>query len=136
MKYSIKKNTATEKLNRHWEFGIGAANPIAAMKTDFLEQLKYYKDEIGADYVRLGGTFTDSRTQTIFSLSDLYDIPNARKFVTRTFRLCGEAYDCILRVGVKPVVILGRIPKALAFKGLCPICLGICVYAGKYGGLV
>ena len=73
------------------------------MKTDFLEQLKYYKDEIGADYVRLGGTFTDSRTQTIFSLSDLYDIPNARKFVTRTFRLCGEAYDCILRVGVKPV---------------------------------
>ena len=66
MKYSIKKNTATEKLNRHWEFGIGAANPIAAMKTDFLEQLKYYKDEIGADYVRLGGTFTDSRTQTIF----------------------------------------------------------------------
>ena len=82
MKYSIKKNTATEKLNRHWEFGIGAANPIAAMKTDFLEQLKYYKDEIGADYVRLGGTFTDSRTQTIFSLSDLYDIPNARKFVT------------------------------------------------------
>ncbi|RHP36342.1 hypothetical protein DWZ56_01450 [Lachnotalea sp. AF33-28] len=124
MKYSIKKNTATEKLNRHWEFGIGAANPIAAMKTDFLEQLKYYKDEIGADYVRLGGTFTDSRTQTIFSLSDLYDIPNARKFVTRTFRLCGEAYDCILRVGVKPVVILGRIPKALAFKGALPNMFG------------
>ena len=126
MKYLILKETPTEKLNRHWEFGIGAAasNPKAAVRTDFLEQLKFVRDEIGAAYIRLGGTFNDNRTQTVFSLADMYDIPNAKKFITRTFRQCGEAYDNILRAGVKPFIILGAIPKALAFKGALPNMFG------------
>ena len=123
MKYSILKSTKAEKLNRHWEFGIGAASLETAIRTDFIEQLRFVRKEIGADYVRMHGTFGDDM-QSIFSLADMYNIPNAEKFVTRNFRKCGNAFDNILRVGVKPFIILGAMPKALAFKGALPNMFG------------
>ena len=123
MKYSILKDTKSKKLNRHWEFGINAACHPAATRADFLGQLKFVREEIKAEHIRVHNSF-DSESQPIFSLADLYPVPNAEKFVTRSFRNCAAAYDNILRAGGKPFIILANIPKALAFKGALPNMFG------------
>lgn len=112
MKWIIKKDRRTEKLNRHWQYCIGSGHASLALRADYLEQIKKVHDELGIERVRFHGIFHEDM-QVHMSMADLMLVPGAEKFSTVSFRKIGMVYENLLLRGLKPFVELSFMPKHL-----------------------
>ncbi|HWT76388.1 MAG TPA: hypothetical protein VN258_16950 [Mobilitalea sp.] len=112
MKFLVKQNLPTYSFHKHWQFCIGADHAAQALRMDYIRHLKYVHDELGIQYVRFHGIFNDDM-HTITTIRDLFPIKGGERFKELTFHKCGQAYDNVLSVGMKPFVELGFMPKAL-----------------------
>nr|WP_039695736.1 hypothetical protein [Streptococcus gallolyticus] len=113
MKFTIPSNAQTTKLNKHWTFSVGGDHAKQALRIDYIRQLKFIHDELGVDYVRFHGIFTDDM-HTLNSFTDILPIPGFPELQERSFYYCGLVYDNILSIGMKPIVELSFMPSVLA----------------------
>lgn len=109
----IERNRTYSKLNKHWQFSVGADHAKQAMRFDYLKQLKFIHDELGITYVRFHGIFCDDM-HTLPSLDEVLPIPGVEGITERSFYYCGVVYDGILEIGMKPFVELSFMPSKLA----------------------
>ena len=84
-----------------------------ALRTDYARQLKFIHDTLGIERVRFHGIFNDDM-RTRAALSEIFPAPGAESFVEENFRACGLAYDNVLDAGMKPLVELSFMPRALS----------------------
>ena len=101
---------------KHWQFCVGSGHALLALRTDYVEQLRFIHDTLGVERVRFHGIFNDDmRTRT--DLSQMFPAPGAERFTEENFRACGLAYDNVLAAGMKPLVELSFMPKKLSRSG-------------------
>ena len=84
-----------------------------ALRTDYTRQLRFIHDTLGIERVRFHGIFNDDM-RTRAALSEIFPAPGAESFVEENFRACGLAYDNVLDAGMKPLVELSFMPRALS----------------------
>lgn len=113
MKFEIKKDTRTEKWNRHWQFCVGSGHAALALRADYAKQLTFIQENLGIKYVRFHGIFNDDM-HTLDNFTQVIPIPGMESCRERNFYLCGAAYDNVLACGMKPFVELSFMPQALA----------------------
>ncbi len=113
MVIEIKKNTPTEKFNKHWQFCVGSAHAPYALRKDYFDQLKKVHEDLGIERVRFHGIFGDDM-HTYHKATDILPMPFGWNYTEQSFRQCAVAYDNILSAGMKPFVELSFMPKALA----------------------
>ena len=113
MKVAIPKNAETIPNHKHWQFCVGSGHAHLALRTDYVEQLRFIHDELGIERVRFHGIFCDDMN-TMTDMGDMLPFPNSLEFKELNFRACGLAYDNVLNAGMKPFVELGFMPKKLA----------------------
>jgi len=111
--FTLPKDATTKPFSDHWKFCVGSGHAALAMRTDYVEQLKFIHDELGIERVRFHGIFDDDM-HTLHTLRDLMPIPGGGRFKEQSFRLPGLVYDNVLKAGMRPFVELGFMPKHLA----------------------
>ena len=112
MEFLIRKDTPTVPHKKHWQFCVGSGHALLALRTDYTRQLKFIHDTLGIQRVRFHGIFNDDM-RTCNSLSDLFEMEDAKNFKEYNFHACGVAYDNVLDAGMKPFVELSFMPKHL-----------------------
>lgn len=100
---------------KHWQFCVGSAHALMALRTDYTRQLKFIHDTLGIQRVRFHGIFCDDM-RTVNDLSSQLDVPGAEAFTEYYFNACGIAYENVLSAGMKPLVELSFMPEKLALK--------------------
>ena len=113
MKVTIPRNAETIPNHKHWQFCVGSGHAHLALRTDYVEQLRFIHDELGIERVRFHGIFCDDMN-TMTDMGDMLPFPKSSDFKELNFRACGLAYDNVLSAGMKPFVELGFMPKKLA----------------------
>ena len=113
MAFTIRKDAARVPHKKHWQFCVGSGHAQLALRTDYARQLKFIHDELGIERVRFHGIFCDDM-RTRANLSELFPVPGSEKFTEENFRACGLAYDNVLEAGMKPLVELSFMPRALS----------------------
>lgn len=114
MEIKLNENTPTKPFNHHWKFSVGSGHAALALRADYLQQLKFIKDELGIKYVRFHGIFNDDM-HTLDDFTDVLEImENGNQYQEENFYLCGIVYDNILSCGLKPFVELSFMPQNLA----------------------
>jgi xylan 1,4-beta-xylosidase len=95
--------TATS-LPHFWEHTVGSDHALMALRSDWQEQLRRCRDELGFQYVRFHGLFDDD-IGTVICNNDalLYSFFNVDQII-----------DFLLSIGMKPFVELSFMPEALA----------------------
>lgn len=113
--HSIKAdlNCGTKEFKKYWQKCVGSGHASLGLRTDWLKQLKFIRDELGMEYVRFHGLFNDDM-KIVTSLSDMIPLPGAKDVQTLSFYQVGILFDNILSVGMKPFVELGFMPSAYA----------------------
>ncbi len=114
MRFEIDVNGPTRKMDDSWQYGLGCDHASQLLRVDVCEHLKLAKEELGIKTLRFHGIFDDDMN-TYNTLKAFAPLPGRRNEVREiNFRQCGQVYDNLLRVGVKPFVELSFMPKALA----------------------
>lgn len=113
MEYVIGREKNYTKLNRHWQYSVGADHAKQFLRIDFIKQLKFVHDELGIDRVRFHGIFCDDM-YTLDTITDLLPVPGISPMTERSFYYCGLVYDNILSIGMKPIVELSFMPSPIA----------------------
>ena len=109
----LSQDRSYSRLNKHWQFSVGADHAKQALRADYLKQLKFIHDELGIRYVRFHGIFCDDM-HTLPGLDEVLPIPGGEALTERSFYYCGAVYDGILETGMKPLVELSFMPTSLA----------------------
>lgn len=100
----IKSQERGRSLPHVWKTCVGSCHAYTALRADFQEQLKLCRKELGFQYLRFHGIFNDEMS-----------VCKVRKGVVEYhFHNVDVIYDFLLSIGMKPVVELGFMPKALA----------------------
>ena len=115
LEFVVKENILG-KVNRHWQFSIGSGHAPLALRTDYVEQLQFIRNELGVERVRFHGILSDDM-HTFHSLKDIIPVDGAEKFKDWSFDQVGLVYDNILKCGVKPFVEISFMPRELAKSG-------------------
>lgn len=113
MKYFIPKQAKVHPYWPHWKFCVGSGHAPLALRTDYVRMLKQIHEELGIQYVRFHGIFSDDMN-VVVSLNDIRPGKGCEHFVEWNFHKIGMAYDNILECGMKPFVELSFMPKAFA----------------------
>ena len=113
MEFTIRADAPQIPHKKHWQFCVGSAHAQMALRTDYARQLKFIHDTLGIERVRFHGIFNDDM-RTRAALSEIFPAPGAESFVEENFRACGLAYDNVLDAGMKPLVELSFMPRALS----------------------
>ena len=100
---------------KHWQFCVGSAHALMALRTDYAKQLKFIHDQLSIQRVRFHGIFCDDM-RTCNDLSMQMNVPGAEEFTEYNFNACGVAYDNVLEAGMKPLVELSFMPGKLALR--------------------
>ena len=100
MKWIIKKDRRTEKLNRHWQYCIGSGHASLALRADYLEQIKKVHDELGIERVRFHGIFHEDM-QVHMSMADLMLVPGAEEVESWPFEVWNEPDVFVFWAGSK-----------------------------------
>ena len=112
MDFLIRRDTPVVPHKKHWQFCVGSGHALLALRTDYTRQLRFIHDTLGIQRVRFHGIFNDDM-RTCNSLSDLFEMEDAKNFKEYNFHACGVAYDNVLDAGMKPFVELSFMPKHL-----------------------
>lgn len=115
MEFTINSSLPRIPHKKHWQFCVGSAHALMALRTDYVRQLRFIHEELGIQRVRFHGIFCDDM-RTLNDLSMQMDIPGADQFTEYNFNFCGVAYDNVLSAGMKPLVELSFMPEKLALK--------------------
>ncbi len=115
MKITVRKDSPTEKFNKHWQFCTGSPHATYALRHDWTNQLKKVRDELGIERVRFHGIFCDDM-HTYHKFSDIFPVPGGSKTEEKSFRFSAAAFDNVLEAGMKPFVELSFMPRHLAKK--------------------
>lgn len=113
MYYFIQKQARTHRYDPHWKFCVGSGHAPLALRTDYVRMLKQVHEELGIQYVRFHGIFSDDM-DVVRKLSDIRPGKGCERFTEWNFHKIGLAYDNVLECGMKPFVELSFMPKALA----------------------
>jgi xylan 1,4-beta-xylosidase len=113
MKFTLAADGQTKPFKKHWQFCVGSGHAAMAMRTDYVEQLKFIHDELDIQRVRFHGIFHDDM-HTYHTLGDQMHLPGSERFTEKSFHYCGLVYDNLLKCGVKPFVELGFMPEHMA----------------------
>ena len=113
MEFTIRADAPQIPHKKHWQFCVGSAHAQMALRTDYARQLRFIHDTLGIERVRFHGIFNDDM-RTRAALSEIFPAPGAESFVEENFRACGLAYDNVLDAGMKPLVELSFMPRALS----------------------
>ena len=116
MEFFIRNDAKRIPHKKHWQFCVGSGHALLALRTDYTRQLKFIHDTLGIERVRFHGIFNDDM-RTLSNLSQVFPAPGAEQFTEENFRACGLAYDNVLEAGMKPLVELSFMPKALSVAG-------------------
>jgi len=100
---------------KHWQFCVGSAHALMALRTDYTRQLTFIHEALGIQRVRFHGIFCDDM-RTFNDLSSQMDVPGADRFTEYNFEAIGTAYDNVLSAGMKPLVELSFMPEKLALR--------------------
>jgi xylan 1,4-beta-xylosidase len=93
------------KLNKTFNFAIGAGRANEGLRADWQQQLAEIKRDTGFQYIRMHGLLTDDM--------GVYRIDGQGKELYN-FQYIDALYDYLLSIGVKPFVELGFMPSAMA----------------------
>ncbi len=115
MEITIRAGAPRIPHKRHWQFCVGSAHALMALRADYGKQLKFIHDTLGIQRVRFHGIFCDDM-RTFTDLSMQTPAPGAEAFSEYNFNACGAAYDNVLEAGMKPFVELSFMPEKLALK--------------------
>ena len=116
MEFVIRADAPRIPHRKHWQFCVGSGHALLALRTDYVQQLRFIHDTLGIERVRFHGIFNDDmRTRT--DLSQIFPAPGAENFREENFRSCGLAYDNVLAAGMKPFVELSFMPKSMSKNG-------------------
>lgn len=113
IQYRLSLDTPTKKHNKHWQFSIGSGHAAMALRTDYVKQLKFIREELGIKRVRFHGIFHEDM-HTLHNFKDLLPVPGGERFTERSFHYCGLVFDNLLECGMQPLVEIGFMPKMLA----------------------
>ncbi len=92
------------RLNRMFEFCVGAGRANEGLRADWQRQLRQVRDECGFRYIRFHGLFCDDM--------GVYFEEKGRPVYN--WQYIDELFDFLLGIGMKPFVELGFMPSALA----------------------
>ena len=115
MEIRIPFGAPTVPHRRHWQFCVGSGHALLALRTDYVQQLRFIHDNLGIQRVRFHGIFCDDM-RTCNDLSMQMNVPGAEQFTEYNFNACALAYDNVLSAGMKPFVELSFMPERLAVK--------------------
>ena len=115
MEFTIDRTLPRIPHKKHWQFCVGSGHALLALRTDYTRQLKFIHDTLGIQRVRFHGIFNDDM-RTKANLAEMFPAPGAEKFTDENFRACGLAYDNVLEAGMKPLVELSFMPRAMSKK--------------------
>lgn len=87
-----------------WQDCVGADHPGILLRPDNLAQLRTAHDELGFRYIRFHGIFAD----------DMAAYREVNGMPVYDFDRIDAVYDAILKIGMRPFVELGFMPKDLA----------------------
>lgn len=113
MKLEIELTSGVIPTDYSWQEGLGCDHAWQLHRTDMLEQLRFVHEEIGIRSLRFHGIFDDDMW-TISDLCAFSPMPGGKRVHDWNFRQCGNVYDNLLSVGVKPFVELSFMPSQLA----------------------
>jgi Beta-xylosidase len=113
MIYILPKDAPAKPFYKPWKFSVGSCHAPLVMRTDYMEQLKFIKEELGIERVRFHGIFNDDMNVGL-SLKNFLPVPGAGKYREINFYQVGRVYDNILSAGTRPFVELSFMPKILA----------------------
>ncbi|MDR2382088.1 MAG: hypothetical protein LBE08_13150 [Bifidobacteriaceae bacterium] len=91
-------------LDHYWSRVIGAERCYAALRTDWIEQLRWTHQELGVKYARVYGAFA----------REMFTYQEHDGIVDPSFQYVDLAFDAILGAGVKPFVTLAFMAPDLA----------------------
>lgn len=113
MNFSLSSDCALKNHDKHWQFCVGSCHAPMAHRVDYLEQLKFAHDELGIERVRFHGLFNEDM-KVGMTFKNFMPLPSAAKFKEYSFFQIGKIFDNLLKIGVKPFVELGFMPKIMA----------------------
>lgn len=116
MEIEIDQNTPLKAFNHHWKFCVGSAHAIYALRHDYTRQLTQIHRDLGIERVRFHGILDDSM-HTLTKATDIIPFPFGSSYTEQSFRQCANAYDNVIRAGMKPFVELSFMPTHLARFG-------------------
>jgi xylan 1,4-beta-xylosidase len=87
-----------------WEHTVGSDHALVALRADWQQQLKRSHDELGFQYVRFHGLFSD----------DMGTLVNEKNKLLYSFFNIDQVFDFLLSIGMKPFVELSFMPRAIA----------------------
>ncbi|MDR3072441.1 MAG: hypothetical protein LBU41_03000 [Clostridiales Family XIII bacterium] len=115
MFFHISESTPRVENNKHWQHCVGSGQAVLALRTDYTEQLRFAREELGFERVRFHGIFDEC--MEAFQGADSYlNIGRAKHFTNYNFLNIGVAYDNVLSAGLKPFVELSFMPGRLGKK--------------------
>lgn len=113
MNFTLSKDTALKRHNKHWQFCVGSCHAPLAHRVDYIKHLKFISDELGIKRVRFHGLFNDDMNVGI-SLRDIIPLRLADKYRDISFFQIERVFNNILSIGVKPFIEIGFMPRILA----------------------
>lgn len=113
MEFLLDIGAATLPHNKHWQFCVGSCHAPMAHRRDYLEQLKFIRDELGIERVRFHGLFNDDMNVGM-SMRQFFPLPAAKRYKEISFYQIGKVFDNVLSTGMKPFVEVGFMPSILA----------------------
>ena len=116
MKIQIDRTIKTIPTDFSWQFGIGNDHAFQMLRTDTCEHVKLAHDELGIKYIRFHGIFDDDMLviQRFSDHSWFSAVPGAKDIQEVSFRQVANAFDNVLKCGMKPFVELSFMPSAIA----------------------
>jgi xylan 1,4-beta-xylosidase len=111
--FTLTKDTPTRPSLKRWQFGVNGDHAGAAMRTDYVDQLKRVHHDLGFERLRFHGIFSDDM-HTWDTLGDVLGNDQVPPLYENNFRMVGTVYDNVLAAGMKPFVELSFMPQHLA----------------------
>lgn len=102
--FSADANDSGTPLHHFWSEVAGAGRAAEGLRADWQAQLAHVVDTVGYRYLRFHGLFHD----------DMFVYREEAGVVTPYFQYLDELFDALLRLGIRPFVEFGFMPKELA----------------------
>lgn len=102
------------ELNHVWSECFGAGRANEALRADWQAHLADARETLGVRYVRFHGLFHDDMFVYRATDGGGFAPPNMLDEPVLTFSYIDKVFDALLRIGVKPFVELGFMPRELA----------------------
>jgi xylan 1,4-beta-xylosidase len=103
----IDVKSSGSPFTHYWSVGVGAGRANESLRASWLNQLQIVHDSCGFEYVRMHDIFNED-------MFVCFDKGNGR--IAYNWQYIDDAYDGMLKRGVRPFVELSFFPKAIAAK--------------------